>query len=66
VQLKWVGNGGWRACDAAVPENDARCLIAYVECVDHHVEVTWMNARPKTTSFPTLREAYAAIDGALQ
>lgn len=61
VELTWIGNGAWRATDTTVPADDARCLIAYVECVDHRVEVTWLDGRRPRSFFPTLRDAYAAL-----
>jgi len=62
VELTWVGNGAWRATDTTVPADDARCLIAYVECVHHRVEVTWLDSRRPRSFFPSLREAYAALN----
>src|SRR3954451_15607410 len=65
VQLTWIGNGAWRACDVTIPADDARCLIAYVECVDHHVEVLWIGARRPPSFFGSLREAYIALNRSL-
>lgn len=63
VELTWIGNGAWRATDTTVPADDARCLIAFVECVDHRVEVTWLNGRRPPSVFPSLRDAYVALNG---
>lgn len=60
-ELEWVGNGGWRARDAMLSADDARCVIAYLECTGGHVDVTWINPfRPQST-FPSLRDAYTAL-----
>ena len=61
VELTWVGKGAWRATDTTVPADDARCLIAYVECVHHRVEVTWLDGRGPRSFFASLRDAYAAL-----
>ena len=62
VELTWVGKGAWRATDTTVPADDARCLIAYVECVHHRVEVTWLDGRGPRSFFTSLRDAYAALN----
>lgn len=62
VELNWVGNGAWRACDVAIPEDDARCLIAYLECHDDRVEVTWIRPFRPRSVFSSLRDAYLAVN----
>jgi hypothetical protein len=63
IELTWVGSGAWRASDPTVPPDDARFLIAYVVCIDHRVEVTWINSRRPPSYLPTLRDAYTALSG---
>ena len=65
VELEWIGNGAWRACDVTVPPDDATCLIAYVECRADCVEVTWVRPFRPMSSFESLREAYTAVSRAL-
>ena len=62
VELTWLGHGAWRATDTTVPADDARCLIAYVECIHHRVEVTWLDGRGPRSFFASLRDAYAALN----
>jgi hypothetical protein len=61
VELEWVGHGAWRACDVAVPSDDARCVIAYVECRAGCVDVTWVTPFRPMSRFDSLREAHRAI-----
>ena len=62
VELTWVGNGAWRALDVTVPQNDARCLLAYLECRGDRVEVTWVRPFRPRSVFASLRDAYLAVN----
>ncbi|QEV99601.1 hypothetical protein F6J84_05455 [Microbacterium caowuchunii] len=61
TQLIGVGPGAWCVCDASVPENDARRLIAYLERVDGHVEVVWVHERRPPARFESLTFAFDAV-----
>jgi hypothetical protein len=63
VELIWMGSGGWVAYDTSLPENDARRVLAYLECKDHHVDVTWVREPRTEERFDTLREALEAVRG---
>lgn len=62
IELLWVGDGAWCACDTALPRNDARRVIAFVECVNHRVEVTWVRERRPSGVYETLRDAVRDIE----
>ena len=62
VELTWIGNGGWRAIDTSVPADDAGCVIAYLQCIERRVEVTWIGSRRPPSCFTTLRDAYTALN----
>lgn len=59
--LIWVGESGWVACDTAVPENDPRRVIAYLECKNRRVEVLWVRDRHGVSGYETLAEAMHAV-----
>jgi hypothetical protein len=61
TQLISIGPGAWCACDATVPENDARRVIAYLERVDRHVEVVWVRERLPPARFESLAVAVDAV-----
>ena len=63
-ELAWVGRGAWVACDPALPPDDARRVIAYLECKNQHVSVLWVRDRHDECSFDTLREALDAVSAA--
>jgi hypothetical protein len=63
VELTFVGEGGWRVCDAAMPQDDARRVVAFFEEVDRHVEALWIRARHAPRRFDTLAEA---VDAAVE
>ena len=65
AELTWLGNGAWCARDTRVPTDDARCVIAYVECVDDRVEVMWIHTRRPLSTFRSLRDAYTALNESL-
>jgi hypothetical protein len=62
VDLLWVGDGAWCACDTSLEENDPRRVIAFVECKDHHVDVVWVREQRPPGRFDTLRDAVRAIE----
>ena len=63
AELVWMGSGGWVAYDTSVPENDARRVLAYLECKDQHVDVTWVRDQRPDERFASLREALQAVRG---
>ena len=60
-ELIWVGDGAWVARDPAVPDDDARGLVAYVEHKDQRVYVLWVRDRRDVCEYASLREAITAI-----
>lgn len=56
-ELVWLGEGAWVVRTPAVPDNDARRVVAYVEHKDHRVYVRWMRDRQDIGCFVTLRDA---------
>ena len=65
-ELIWVGDGGWVARDPAVPDHDARRVIAYIEHKDHRVYVLWVRDRHDVYIYESLREALQEIAVACQ
>jgi hypothetical protein len=55
-------DSSWRVCDASLPDDDGRRLLAYVEQVGDSVETLWMwpNAGECTT-FDSLDDALTAV-----
>jgi hypothetical protein len=65
VELTFVGDAGWRVCDASMPEDDGRRMVAFFERVDRHVEVLWIRQCSAPRRFDTLAEALAAADAVI-
>lgn len=64
LDLLWVGDGAWVACDTRLDQNDPRRVIAYLECKDHQVYVLWVRIPQEVTCYATLREALQAVTSA--
>lgn len=60
-ELIWLGSGGWVASDTSLPENDPRRVVAYLQCRDQHVDVTWVRGNRGDERFDSLREALEAV-----
>ena len=61
-----VGDAAWRVSDAAVPEEDARHVVAFVEAHDQDVEVVWLRGAISAPGrFDDLDTALDAIDEVL-
>jgi hypothetical protein len=63
AELIWIGSGAWVACDMNAPEHDPHRVLAFLECRQQHVDVTWVRKAPRTERFDGLREALLAIQG---
>ena len=61
-ELRWLGQGAWVACDPSLPEDDARRVIAYLECKDHIAYVLWVSRPGAVVEFDSLREALDAVE----
>lgn len=46
LRVDAIAEESWRLCDGAVAENDARCLLAYLEKVESGYELMWMGPVP--------------------
>jgi hypothetical protein len=66
IELTFVGEAGWRVCDASVPEDDARRLVAFFEKVDRHIEVIWFRECHASRRFDTLNDALDAADAVIE
>jgi hypothetical protein len=61
-----VGDAAWRVSDAAVPEEDARHVVAFVEAHEEDVEVVWLRGAVSAPGrFDDLDTALDAIDDVL-
>lgn len=65
VEICAVGEGSWRLCDASLPENDPRRLVAYVEQEGDRVVVLWLRRVHTDAAFATLDQALEAADEVL-
>jgi hypothetical protein len=63
-ELIWVGDGAWVAQDPAMPADDPRRVVAYVEHKDHRVYVLWVRDRRDVCVYESLREAITAVAAA--
>ena len=66
IELTFVGEGGWRVCDATMPEDDARRVVAFFERVDRHIEVLWIWECQAPRRFDTLNDALDAADTVIE
>jgi len=64
IDLLWVGEDGWCVCDAARSDDDPRRVIAFAQCHDGGVEVTWVRERKPLARFDTLCAALLSIEAA--
>lgn len=64
-ELTWVGQGGWIACDPTAAVDDPSRVLAYVECRDGHVYVTWLADPGSVAEYASLRDALREIDARL-
>ncbi|MBM3716395.1 hypothetical protein ACO03V_06905 [Microbacterium sp. HMH0099] len=64
TELLWVGDGGWCICDAARDDDDPHRVLAFAQCRDHVVDVTWVRTPRPPERFETLREALLAVERA--
>lgn len=62
TELLWVGDGGWCVCDAARDDDDPHRVLAFVQCHDHVVDVTWVRTPQPAARFDTLRDALLAVE----
>ncbi|KQX06661.1 hypothetical protein ASC59_02060 [Leifsonia sp. Root1293] len=46
LRVDAIAEESWRLCDRGVAENDARCLLAYLERVENGYELMWMAPVP--------------------
>jgi hypothetical protein len=60
-ELLWVGDAAWVACDAAVPENDPRRVVAYLERKNGRVDVLWVRDGHEVSTYGSLRQAVHAV-----
>ena len=49
VSLQRIGANRWCVVDSRYPANDARCLIGYVERVDHVYHAIRLDSSPMTS-----------------
>lgn len=63
AELIWMGSAAWVAYDTSLPENDPRRVLAYLECREQRVDVTWVREQRRDERFDSLREALAAVRG---
>lgn len=61
LRLQPIGEGAWRLRDAAVAEDNADAVIAYVERRDDEYEVTWVRGGGGYARFESVP---ALLDGA--
>jgi hypothetical protein len=66
VELIFVGEGGWRVCDATLPEDDARRVVAFFEKADRHIEVLWIWECHAPRRFDTLNDALDAASAVIE
>lgn len=64
LDLMWVGDGAWVACDTRLADRDARGVVAYLECKDHQVYVLWVRDQKDVCCYATLREALRVVEDA--
>jgi hypothetical protein len=66
LEATTVGEAAWRVSDAAVPEEDARHVVAFVEAHEDDVEVVWLRGAISAPGrFEDLDTALDAIDDVL-
>ena len=65
AELRWVGSGAWCAYDRSLDKNDARRVIAFLECKNDHVDVVWVRERRPPERFDSLRSALVAVELAM-
>jgi hypothetical protein len=62
-ELIWMGSGGWVAYDTSLRENDPRRVLAYLQCRDQRVDVTWVRGNRGEERFDSVRAALEAVRG---
>lgn len=62
TEVIWVGDGGWCVCDASCTPDDPHRVLAFAQCHDHVVDVTWVRTPRPAQRFATLREALVAVE----
>lgn len=65
AELRWVGSGAWCAYDSALAKDDARRVIAFLECASDHVDVVWVREHRPPDRFDSLRSALVAVELAM-
>ena len=61
LDLVWVGDGAWVACDTRLADGDPLRVLAYLECKDHQVYVLRVRDQQDVCCYATLREALRVV-----
>ncbi|MDX2376718.1 hypothetical protein M4I32_07885 [Microbacterium sp. LRZ72] len=62
IEMAMIEEGCWRICDASMPPDDPRRVIAYIESDDDGVDVLWLSGDRRPARYGTLEDALAAAD----
>ncbi|GAA1998618.1 hypothetical protein GCM10009777_39890 [Microbacterium pumilum] len=62
IEVARVDEHCWRLCDATLPEDDPRRVIALAELKDEHVTVLWLRERNSRSTFATFEQALGAAE----